>query len=91
MTRDTRRKQFKGAVMNELDSTGFTYKYVRAYVVRMRPHISILENVPDLMQEILLEDGTSTNDVKWIVEDFASEGFFAIPVITDRKDSRHNV
>ena len=72
--------------MNELDSTGFTYKYVRSYVVRMRPRVSVLENVPDLMQDILLEDGTATNDVEWIVADFAANDFFAIPVITDRKD-----
>ena len=78
----------KGSVQFGLDSTGVTYKFVKAYVIRMRPRIAILENVPDLLQEIQLEDGTSTNDVAWIVQDLAAHDFTAIPVVTDRKDFR---
>ena len=68
-----------------LDSTGYTYKYVKAYVVRMRPRISVLENVPDLMQDIQLEDGTCTNDVDWIVAGMAAHDFFAQPIVTDER------
>ena len=79
-------EEIQGAVKFGLDSTGCTYKHVKAYVVRMRPHISVLENVPDLMQDIQLEDGTYTNDVDWIVADMAAHDFFAQPIVTDRKD-----
>ena len=68
------------------DSTGYIYKYVKAYAVRMRPRISVLENVPDLMQDIQLEAGTYTNDVDWIFADMAAHDFFAQPIVTDRKD-----
>ena len=75
-----------GAVQFGLGSTGYTYKYVKAYVVRMRPRISLLENVPDLMQDMNLEDGDYTNDVDWIVADMAAHDFFAQPIVSDRKD-----
>ena len=69
-----------------LDSTGFTYKYVKACVVRMPPRISVLEKVPDLMQDIQLEDGTYTTDVDWIVADMGAHDFLAQPIVTARKD-----
>ena len=67
-----------------LDSTGYTYKYVKAYAVRMWPRISMLDNVPDLMQDIQLEDGIYTNDFAWIVADMVAHDFFVQPMITDR-------
>ena len=62
------------------------------YVIRMRPKLTILENVPDLAQEIKLEDGSLTSDVKFIKADLEEHGFTVYIVVISRKDylSPHN-
>ena len=62
------------------------------YVIRMRPKLTIIENVPDLGQEIKLEDGSLTSDVKFIKADLEEHGFTVYIVVISRKDysSPHN-
>ena len=59
---------------------------MREYIERARPRVSFLENVPDLCQPVVLEDGSATSDVEWIVNDLQASGLTAWPVVLDRKE-----
>ena len=58
----------------------------------MRPKVTFLENVPDLTQQVQLEDGTFQSDCDFIRTDFEENGFTVFIVVISRRDysSPHN-
>jgi hypothetical protein len=72
------RSSSKGCVRNKSGETGTTYNHVRNYIVRFRPRVSFLENVAEIQQTYELDDGVTSSDKDYIVEDFQSQGFTVI-------------
>ena len=47
---------------------------MKTYIERMRPTLAILENVPDLVQDVQLQDGSIINNLQFIVDDMEAMG-----------------
>ena len=80
------RKENKGAIRDHKGTTGETFWSVYQYIKTYRPLLSILENVPNLAQEVSLENGTIVSDLSHIVESFQGLNFTCVAFILDRID-----
>ena len=80
------RKENKGAILEHKGTTGETFWSVYQYIKTHRPLLSILENVPNLAQEICLENGTSVSDLSHIIDSFQKLNFTCEAFILDRID-----
>ena len=75
------RKQNKGCIRKGLTVSGKTFEAIRAYIVRTRPHISFLENVPQIDEKGDCEDtGLAESDLNYIVDSFEEECFVVIAI-----------
>ena len=79
------RAKNKGAVREGKGATGITFWHQHSYICCYRPLISVLENVPNLAQEIALEGGTLTSDLEYINESFVKENMACTSTIMNRK------
>ena len=79
------RKEFSGCVREHKGATGITFWHQHSYIVRYRPVVSVLENVPNLAQEVALEGGTLTSDLKYINESFEKKQMASMSTIMNRK------
>ena len=59
---------------------------MKTYIERMRPTLAILENVPDLVQDVQLQDGSIINNLQFIVDDMEAMGMTAFTTVLDRAD-----
>ena len=71
---NSKRKHNKGNVRAQAGTTGDTYSGIRNWIVKRRPLVSFLENVPELKQTYMIYE-FETSDVQFIEEDLGKEGF----------------
>ena len=55
-------------------STGETFHAIKDYIVKFRPLVSILENVPQIESQYELEPGVTSSDAEYIREVFTDDG-----------------
>ena len=77
---NSKRKENKGCIRRLEGSSGTTFEAMRAYIVKSRPKVFFLENVPDVQQSVEQTDGTSASDAEYVKEVFQKEGFFVLTV-----------
>ena len=70
---NSNRKKQKGCIMNQEGCSGKTFEALRCWVVRCRPKIFFLENVPEVQQSVEMEDGTSSSDAQYAKSCFEKE------------------
>ena len=83
------RASFKGAVREGRGSTGETFWHQSSYVEHYRPWLSVLENVPNLAQELALESGQLISDLRHINESFTKIKSSCTSTIMDRTACIH--
>ena len=81
----TPRSENKSCVANATGSTGETFQHSFSLVDYFRPHLSVLENVPNLAQEGQLENGTLLSDLGYITTKFEDAGMTCLSTILDRR------
>ena len=81
----TPRSENKSCVANATGSTGETFQHSFSLVDYFRPHLSVLENVPNLAQEGQLENGTLLSDLGYITTKFENAGMTCLSTILDRR------
>ena len=85
------RKMLRGGQRNGTGTTGKTYRMMRDHILRVRPKISILENVPALGRDYV-EECMTQNDLRYIEDEFSSNDMTVFSAAVDRKryDSPHD-
>ena len=91
-TKNSQRSALRGGLRAGRGSTGETF----FYILKVRPMISVLENVEKLGQDYVQTDDQDCaivlNDLSWIVDDFAEHAMTVVsaPVDRARFDSPHD-
>ena len=80
------RKSNTGCIKAGKGSTGETFWAIFEYIRNFRPQLMVLENVPNLAQEVSLENGSLESDLDHIIEAFNREQFYCISFVMDRLD-----
>lgn len=78
---NSNRKANKGCVQRGDTSSGVTFEAMRQWIIKARPKITWLENVPELCQQVDQEIFTFASDAEYIRECFESHDFTVITVV----------
>ena len=73
----TNNQRTVGALRSKKGTSGRTFDSVKQYVVKTRPTITFMENVPLIGQEYEF-DGLQTSDKAFVVQSFEEEGFTVV-------------
>lgn len=83
---NSQRRHNKGCIRLQETTSGTTFEAIRQYLVKARPRISWLENVPDVQQSYDAEQVQAGSDAQYIQEALEKEGFVVIPVCFNCRD-----
>ena len=73
----TNNQRTVGALRSKKGTSGRTFDCVKQYVVKTRPTITFMENVPLIGQEYDV-DGLKTSDKEYVIQSFEEEGFTVV-------------